>query len=257
MGYFSNIQGADLTDQVTNDLIKTRNILIAGHDYDRFYVLFMAKTVVSERLTDPNLNEATLVQLIQHFENNLLCVKMKTGQLGSNSNEQLTEENFVVDATFNGAKGAQIYNALFSTFLSNLNPVSNEEILKFTLSKENFLYFVYGALQYNYKQMHSIKITPIYHGSYLEKLAVLEYDQKKWVTDSPPIIFEAQESFDEASVIQTAAGIDDLPIDFLSNSKFALINKLFFGPANNMKSAKLGKNKHWSDSADNISRDRQ
>uniref|UniRef100_A0A915IHK0 Uncharacterized protein n=1 Tax=Romanomermis culicivorax TaxID=13658 RepID=A0A915IHK0_ROMCU len=187
MGYFSTIQGTELRDQVTNEFIKTHNILIAGQDYDRFYVLFMAKTVLTDHLS------STDIDIIYH---------------------QLK--------------------------VTNARSVSNEEILKFALSEEHFLYFVYGALQYTYKDLHSIKITPIYAGPYLEKLAVLEYDQKKWVTDSPPIIFQAYESFNQASNTQTASGVD-LPLDFLSNSEVALITTVLFGPTNDIKVEDISK----------------
>uniref|UniRef100_A0A915JDC6 Uncharacterized protein n=1 Tax=Romanomermis culicivorax TaxID=13658 RepID=A0A915JDC6_ROMCU len=280
MGYFSTIQGTDLNDQVSSELIKTFNILITGSDYDRFYVLIMAKTMVSERLTGRlfyfHLNENAPF-LTDHFSMSDIDIiyhylRIKKGQLGINSNEQPTEKCFVVDATFyrtinlfrrdrldatlwrklkmtnligKNTKhhffqlSKQIYNALFIAFMKNSNPTSNGGPLKFILSKEHFLRFVHGALQYSIKIFYLIKITPIYVGSYLEKLAILEYNQKNWVADSPPIIFEAHESFHEASMAQTATKIDDLPIDFSSNAEFALINTVIFGLTNDIESAQF------------------
>uniref|UniRef100_A0A915J5B8 Uncharacterized protein n=1 Tax=Romanomermis culicivorax TaxID=13658 RepID=A0A915J5B8_ROMCU len=283
MGYFSTMQTIGIHDQVTGEYIRILNILTTGR------VLFTAKTMLSEsltgrlfyfhlnenvpllndhfskndidaiyhylKLTDRNLDEKTILQWIQHVENNCLYVTVKKAQLGSTSNEQWTNEGFAVDATFyratnlfqhNNQGGAtswyalktadltseteiqlfsqrsnEIYKTIFNAFMKN--SLSKNYQSKFTLSKEHFLHFVHGALQYNVKSFLSIKITPIYVGPNLEKLTVLEYDQGKWITDSPPIIFEAHLSFDEPRPVQSATGINELPIDFLSNSKFALM----------------------------------
>uniref|UniRef100_A0A915I5R3 Uncharacterized protein n=1 Tax=Romanomermis culicivorax TaxID=13658 RepID=A0A915I5R3_ROMCU len=214
------MQGKDLSDQVTNELIEIFQILTTGHDYDRFYVLFMAKTMLSRRLTgrllyfhlnknaplltdhfskndmdilyhrlklaDTELDEATFLQCIRHIETNVLYIQMKRTEFGSLSNQRSTDGNFVVDATFyrainffrqdrqdatlwrqlettdliKNAKYKQffrmskpIYNALFMAFMQNSNPIPNDKQTKFILSKEHFLWFVYGALQYNVKKI--------------------------------------------------------------------------------------------------------
>uniref|UniRef100_A0A915KVR3 Uncharacterized protein n=1 Tax=Romanomermis culicivorax TaxID=13658 RepID=A0A915KVR3_ROMCU len=282
-------------------------ILTASHDYDRFYVLFMAKTTLNRRLTgrllyfhlnenaplltdhfskndinilyhhlklaDTELDEATFLQWIRHIENNVLYIQMKRAEFGSTFNQRSNDRNFVVDATFyrainlfrqdrqdatlwrqlkttdlikNGKykqffrMSKPIYNALFMAFMQNSNPVPNDKQKKFPLSKEHFLWFVYGALQYNVKKIFPIKITPIYAASDLEKLAVLEYDQTMWVTDSPPIIFGAYRSKDEVSHIETSTS-SILPIDFLSNSESAIVNAIFFGSTNDINSAQFFK----------------